>query len=267
MLRFTPLVEPLSIDEAFLDLSGTARLHRASPAVSLASLANRIEGEVGISVSIGLSWNKYLAKVASDLDKPRGFSLIGRSEAANFLASRSVSLIWGVGKALQATLARCGITTMGQLQGMEKSDLARRFGAMGPRLYYLSRGEDDRQVSTNDETKSIGAETTFDNDISKIRELERILWQLAERVSERAKHAGLAGSVVVLKLKTSRFKLRTRNRTLSDPTRLAARIFSAARDLLSREADGTPFRLIGVAIADLVPNESDAEMVDLEFFP
>ena len=153
-------------------------------------------------------------------------------------------------------MARCGITTIGQLQGMEKSDLVRRFGAMGPRLYYLSRGEDDRQVSTNDETKSIGAETTFDNDISKIRELERILWRLAERVSERAKSAGLAGSAVVLKLKTSQFKLRTRNRTLSDPTQLAARIFSAARDLLSKEADGTAFRLIGVSIAGLVAKKA-----------
>ncbi len=135
---------------------------------------------------------------------------------------------------------------------------------MGPRLHYLSRGEDYRPVSASDETKSIGAETTFDNDVGKVQELERILWRLAERVSERAKNAGLAGSVVVLKLKTSQFKLRTRNRTLSNPTQLAARIFSAARGLLSKEADGTPFRLIGVSIAGLVASESDAELADLD---
>ena len=264
MLAVTPLVEPLSIDEAFLDLSGTTRLHHGSPAVSLARLASRIETEVGISVSIGLSCNKYLAKVASDLDKPRGFSLIGRTEAAGFLAGQPVSLIWGVGKALQASLERSGITTIGQLQSMEKRELVCRFGAMGPRLFHLSRGEDYRQVSTQDDSKSIGAETTFDNDIDGLQELERILWQLAERVSERAKSSGLAGTTVVLKLKTAQFKLRTRNHTLSDPTQLAARIFSAARALLAREADGTAFRLIGVSIMGLVARTSDAELADLD---
>ena len=264
MLTVTPLVEPLSIDEAFLDLSGTDRLHHASPAASIARLANRIEAEIGISVSIGLSYNKYLAKVASDLDKPRGFSVIGRAEAAGFLSSRPVSLIWGVGKALQASLARSGITTVSELQNMEKAELVRRFGAMGPRLFHLARGEDDRQVSVDDEAKSIGAETTFDDDIDKLQELERLLWRLAERVSARAKSAGLAGTTVVLKLKTARFKLRTRHRTLSDPTQLAATIHSAARGLLEKEADGTSFRLIGVSIAGLVPGTFDSELTDLD---
>jgi DNA polymerase-4 len=264
MLQLTPLVEPLSIDEAFLDLSGTARLHHASPAVSLARLANAIEVELGITVSIGLSCNKFLAKVASDLDKPRGFSLIGRSEARAFLADKPVSLIWGVGKVLSTALARSGITRIGQLQEIGEDELTRRFGAMGPRLFHLSRGEDPRPVSISEETKSIGAETTFDSDLATLAELERILWHLSERVSGRAKKAGLAGSTVVLKLKTSRFRRLTRHLTLSGPTRLATRIFSAARELLSREVDGRSFRLIGVSLTGLVASDGDSECADLD---
>jgi DNA polymerase IV len=264
MLELTPLVEPLSIDEAFLDLRGTERLHHGPPALSLAKLARRIEKKIGISVSIGLSYNKYLAKVASDLDKPRGFSVIGRAEALAFLASKPVSLIWGVGKTTQLSLARQGIATIGQLQSMEKKELVRRFGAIGSRFYHLSRGEDDRNVSPDGEAKSIGAETTFFEDIADGAELQRILWQMAEKVSRRTKRAGLSGATVVLKLKTSTFKLRTRSQTLADPTQLAERIFETARVLLRREVDGTAFRLIGVSISTLSPAETDAELEDLE---
>jgi DNA polymerase IV len=264
MLEFTPLVEPLSIDEAFLDLSGTERLHGALPACSLARLAQRIEAETGISVSIGLSYNKYLAKVASDLDKPRGFSIIGCAEAKTFLSSRPVSLIWGVGKVMQAELARQGITTIGQLQAMERRELIQRFGALGHRLYHLSRGEDEREVSLSDEAKSIGAETTFAEDISEPAELERILWPMAEKVSRRAKRAELAGSTIVLKLKTKDFRLRTRSQTIADPTQLAERIFATARTLLRREADGTAFRLIGVSLSNLSVAGADKELEDLE---
>ncbi|MGH6873698.1 MAG: DNA polymerase IV [Aestuariivirgaceae bacterium] len=264
MLELTPLVEPLSIDEAFLDLGGTERLHHGPPALSLAILARRIEKKIGISVSIGLSYNKYLAKVASDLDKPRGFSVIGRAEAPAFLTAKSVSLIWGVGKATQLSLARQGIATIGQLQAMDKKELMRRFGAIGSRFYHLSRGEDDRHVSPEGEAKSIGAETTFSEDIADGAELQRILWQMAEKVSRRAKRAGLRGATVVLKLKTSSFKLRTRSQTLADPTQLAERIFETARVLLRREVDGTAFRLIGVSISTLSPAKTDAELEDLE---
>jgi DNA polymerase-4 len=264
MLETTPLVEPLSIDEAFLDLAGTERLHEAPPALSLAKLAKRIESEIGITVSIGLSYNKYLAKVASDLDKPRGFSVIGRLEALAFLSDKPVSLIWGVGKAMQAALARYGITRIGQLQSIEREELIRRFGAIGVRLYHLSRGEDHRHVSVNDEAKTIGAETTFASDISNGQELQRILWQLAEKVSRRAKRAGLAGATIVLKLKTSRFKLRTRSQTIADPTQLAERIFATAGELLRHEIDGTPYRLIGVSLSSLEAAGPDRELYDLE---
>jgi DNA polymerase-4 len=264
MLDVTPLVEPLSIDEAFLDLSGTARLHGASPAVTLARLVGRITSEVGITASVGLSYNKYLAKVASDLEKPRGFSVIGRAGVREFLAERPVSLIWGVGKAMQGELARDGITRIGQLQGLDKNELMGRFGSMGARLFHLSRGEDYRQVSNEESSKSISAETTFNHDLRDFDELERILWSLAEKVSRRAKGEGLAGHTVVLKLKTADFRIRTRNVTLAEPTLLAHRIQEAAVPLLRKEATGTAFRLIGVGISNLVEADPRCEAETLD---
>lgn len=252
MLDLTPLVQPLSIDEAFLDLKGTERLHGRSAAYSLAHLAQRIEKDIGITVSIGLSHNKFLAKMASDLDKPRGFSIIGKAETLTFLAARPVGAIWGVGKAMQAQLAKDGITMIAQLQTRERNDLMRRYGALGARLYHLSRGEDTRSVSSEDETKSISAETTFDEDISDYKALERILWRMSDRVSRRAKEDRLAGHTVTLKLKTADFKIRTRNASFQDPTVLADRIFAAAQPLLKREATGTSYRLLGVGISHLV---------------
>jgi DNA polymerase-4 len=264
MLSVTPLVQPLSIDEAFLDLSGTARLHAMSPALTLAHLAARIERQVGITVSVGLSHNKFLAKLASDLEKPRGFSVLGRAETIPFLAAKPVSFIWGVGKAMQDHLAKDGITMIGHLQSMDRTELMRRYHSMGLRLYHLSRGEDDRQVSTGAHSKSIGAETTFNTDISDRAELERILWPLAERVSRRAKAEGVAGRTVVLKLKTADFKLRTRNAHLADATLLANRIYDAALPLLQREATGTAFRLIGVGISALASATPQAETETLD---
>ena len=264
MLEVTPLVEPLSIDEAFLDLTGTARLHGMSPALTLAHLIARISDKVGISASVGLSHNKFLAKLASDLEKPRGFSVLGKAETLSFLASKPVGFIWGVGKAMQEELAKGGITMISQLQQMEKNDLMRRYGSMGARLYHLSRGEDQRIVSTDDHSKSISAETTFNTDIADRAELERILWPLAEKVSRRAKAEGVAGHTVVLKLKTSDFKLRTRNVSLADPTLLANRIYDAALPLLQREATGTAFRLIGIGISGLVEARPEQETETLD---
>ena len=264
MLEVTPLVEPLSIDEAFLDLTGTARLHGMSPALTLAHLIARISEKVGISASVGLSHNKFLAKLASDLEKPRGFSVLGKAETLSFLASKPVGFIWGVGKAMQEELAKGGITMISQLQQMEKNDLMRRYGSMGARLYHLSRGEDQRIVSTDDHSKSISAETTFNTDIADRAELERILWPLAEKVSRRAKAEGVAGHTVVLKLKASDFKLRTRNVSLADPTLLAHRIYDAALPLLQRETTGTAFRLIGIGISGLVEARPEQETETLD---
>ncbi len=262
MLELTPQVEPLSIDEAFMDLAGTERLHRAAPAVSLARLAGRIEREVGITVSIGLSFNKFLAKIASDLRKPRGFSVIGREEALAFLAPQPVNLIWGVGKAMKARLADDGIRTIGALQRMPEADLARRYGAMGLRLARLSKAEDSRTVDPRGEAKSVSAETTFEEDVGDPRRLQAMLRALSEKVSRRLKQQGLAGRTVTLKLKTGDFRLRTRSRQLPDPTRLADRIFHEGNALLARETDGTRYRLIGIGISDFA-DPMLADPVDL----
>ena len=264
MGELTPLVEPLSIDEAFLDLAGTETLHRAPPALSLARLQNRIEQEVGITVSIGLSFNKFLAKVASDLSKPRGFSVIGEAEAVSFLASQPVGLIWGVGKTMQARLAADGIRTIGALQRMEERELARRYGSMGLRLARLSHARDSRTVEPRGEAKSVSAETTFDGGIADAHELKAILRTLAERVSRRLKRSGIAGVTVTLKLKSADFRLRTRSRQLTAPTQLADRIFTVGQDLLQAEIDGTRFRLIGIGISEFAdPRLADpGDLVD-----
>jgi DNA polymerase-4 len=228
MLELTPLVEPLALDEAFLDLSGTERLHRHCPAQVLARLARDIEEQVGITVSIGLSYNKFLAKVASELDKPRGFAVIGRAEARAFLAAKPVSLIWGVGKALRKRLEADGFATIAQLGGASEADLVARYGAIGRRLARFAHGEDERAVHPDAPAKSISAETTFERDIRRLEELEPILWRLAEKVAARLKRHDLAGQTLTLKLKTADFRLRTRSRRLEQPSQLAEVFYQGA---------------------------------------
>jgi DNA polymerase-4 len=251
MRALTPLVEPLSLDEAYLDLSGTERLHGTTPAKTMAALAKRIETEIGITVSVGLSYNKFLAKLASDLDKPRGFSVVGRTEAKSFLRDKPIGFIRGAGKALEARLAKDGITRIAQLQDSTQRDLAQRYGNTGLWLYRLAQADDTRAVDPGGEMKSISSETTFNDDISNFAELERILWRQADRVSIRAKAAELGGWTVVLKLKTASFRTRTRSASLEAPTQLADRIFRTAREALKREADGTAFRLLGVGLSNI----------------
>lgn len=258
MQDLTPLVEPLSIDEAFLDLSGTEALHRQSAARTLAALAARIEREIGITISIGLSHNKFLAKVASDLDKPRGFQIIGRAETEAFLADRPVSIIWGVGRATRKVLAKDGIETIADLRRHGESDLMRRHGTLGKRLHDLAWGRDARIVKVDRAAKSISSETTFDRDISRADELDARLWLMCEAVSRRAKAAGKVGRTAVLKLKSTDFRIRTRNAALSAPTQLADTLYRTTSPLLAREADGTAFRLIGVGIADLSDTDGEA---------
>ncbi|MDC9826097.1 DNA polymerase IV [Devosia sp. ZB163] len=251
MDALTPLVEPLSIDEAFLDLTGTGTLHRASPAVVLARFARQVEQQVGVTISVGLSHNKFLAKIASDLDKPRGFAVIGKAETLGFLARQPVSLIFGVGKVFAETLHRDGYDTIGQLQQADPTDLMRRYGESGARLARLSRGEDTRVVSTDDQMKTVSAETTFNTDLTSFDELSTELLALCERLSERLKAKGIVGDTVTLKLKSAGFRLRTRARALMIPTQLANVLYETGVQLLARELDGTAFRLIGIGVSGI----------------
>jgi DNA polymerase-4 len=262
MFELTPLVEPLSIDEAFLDLTGTERLHGMSAAKVLARFAREIERELGITISIGLSANKFLAKIASDMDKPRGFAVLGLAEAPAFLAPKPVGFIYGVGAVSAAKLAADGYRLIADLQRADERDLTRRYGEEGARLWRLARGIDARKVDAERETKSISAETTFDTDIGEFRPLEQTLWALTEKVSARLKASALAGSTVTLKLKSADFKTRTRAQSLDAPTQLAARIFAAGRELLRREVGQTRFRLIGIGVSNLDDAAGD-DLADL----
>jgi DNA polymerase-4 len=252
MRDLTPLVEPLSIDEAFMDLSGTEALHGAPPAETLARLARRIEAELNLTVSIGLAPNKLLAKIASNLDKPRGFAVLGEAEAADFLRDKPVGLLWGVGPALRASLERRGILRVGDLLAFEEEELVAHFGSMGRRLYRFARADDPRPVEPNSPAKSISAETTFDVDIAAREDLAARLWPLCEKVAARLKAAGVAGHGVTLKLKTHDFRSLTRSRRLAEPTQLADRLYREGCALLEAEADGRRFRLIGIGADSLV---------------
>lgn len=262
MLTLTPLVESLSIDEAFLDLSGTERLHGSSPALTLARFARTIARDLGLTVSVGLAPNKFLAKIASDLEKPRGFSIIGAAEIQSFLDPKPVGLIWGVGRAMQERFARDGIRLISDLRALDEATLFRRYGSEGGRYFRLSRGIDARRVTPSHPMKTISSETTFDADISDAETLAPILWRLSEKVAGRLRHAGLAGASVTLKLKTADFRLVSRSRSGLPPTRLAIRIHEVARELLRPELNGTRYRLVGVGVSDL-RNESEADRGDL----
>ncbi len=252
METLTPAVQPVSIDEAFLDLAGCEALHGGPAAGVLARLQNRIEAECGITVSVGLSHNKLMAKMASELDKPRGFAVIGRAETLAFLGARPVSALPGVGPAGVKALAKAGIETIGAIRDADLKTLVKALGDWGLRLHAMAHGRDDRPVDPGAERKSISAETTFMDDLCDHKALEDRLWLLCEKVATRARAADSAGRTITLKLKDAGFHSRTRQRALTDPTRLAHRLFQEARALLALEADGkTAFRLIGVGLSDL----------------
>src|SRR5260221_4796306 len=264
MQALTPLVEPLSIDEAFLDLSGTERVHGMVPAKVVALFARDVERGIGITVSVGLSCNKFLAKIASDLDKPRGFAALDQEEARAMLAEKPVVFIFGVGPATQERLIQRGFRTIADLQRADEIELMKQFSTEGRRLWRLARGIDDRSVVPDRGAKTIFSETTFENDIPDFATLARLLWRLSEKVSLRLKNGELAGSTITLKLKTADFRQRTRSQSIHAPTQLAAKIFAVCREMLAREIDGTAFRLMGASVSGLLPGSQadDTDMLD-----
>jgi DNA polymerase IV len=264
MEALTPLVEPLSIDEAFLDLSGTERVHGMVPAKVLARFAREVERNIGITVSVGLSSNKFLAKIASDLDKPRGFATLDQEDARVMLADKPVGFIFGVGPATQERLSQKGFRTIADLQRADEVEMMKQFPSDGRRLWRLARGIDDRRVVPDRGAKTISSETTFENDIRDFATLEKLLWRLSEKVSQRLKSSGLAGCTITVKLKTADFRQRTRSQSIATPTQLAAKIFAVSREMLVKEIDGTAFRLMGTGVSALrtAPDGGDADMLD-----
>ena len=261
----TPQIEPLSLDEAFLDMTGTERLHGAPPAVMLARLAKQIEDELGVTASVGLAHNKFLAKIASDLDKPRGFSVIGVAETADFLSDKPVRILWGVGAATQTALAAAGIRTLADIRRQDPAALTRRFGAQGTRLWHLAHGEDARRISRDHALKSVSKETTFNTDISNAEELAAHLWRLSVQVADRMKAKGLVGRCVTVKLRRADFSSLTRRITLDEPVQLADALFRAGEPLLraALKTEKGAFRLIGIGYTDLSPAPGTDPIGDL----
>jgi DNA polymerase-4 len=234
------------------------------PAKVLARFAREVERDIGITVSVGLSCNKFLAKIASDMDKPRGFAALDQDQARATLADKPVGFIFGVGPATQERLIQRGFRTIADLQRADESDLMKPFGAEGRRLWRLARGIDDRRVVADRGAKTISSETTFENDIRDFVTLEKMLWRLSEKVSSRLKSSELAGSTITLKLKTADFRPRTRSQSIHAPTQLAAKIFAVSREMLAKEIDGTAFRLMGAGVSALRPGSQahDTDMLD-----
>jgi DNA polymerase-4 len=249
MQALTPLVEPLSIDEAFMDFSGTERLHGKSAAWLLAKMVKEIEEEVGITVSVGLAPNKFLAKIASDMDKPRGFTVVGEAEKKDFLAKLPITKIYGIGKKTAAKMHKDGLSMISQVQEMEASTLAKRYGEIGLRLHRLAQGDDTRNIKPSRKTKSVSSERTLSKDLRNKEDLEKILWQVAENVSADLKAKEMAGQTITLKLKTSMHRIITRSRTIDRPTQLAETLFEHSSGLLLPLINGTPYRLIGVGVS------------------
>ncbi|WP_282008630.1 DNA polymerase IV [Brevundimonas aveniformis] len=247
----TPLVQTLSLDEAWIDLAGTARLNGGPPAFQLIRLQQQIERDVGLTVSIGLAANRFLAKIASDIDKPRGFTIIGRTEAVAFLAPRPVSILPGVGPVFAKTLASDGYRTIGDLAAADQKALAARYGEHGLRLHALAHARDSRRVDPESERKGMSCETTFNDDLTDLADLEDVLWPLCDRLAAQARREGVAGRVLTLKLRKADFKILTRRRTLVEPTQTARAVFAQAREMLAKEI-GPPYRLIGVGLSDLI---------------
>ena len=263
MSELSPMIEPLSLDEAFIDLTGTEKLHGAPPAIMLARLVKRMEDEIGISGSIGLSHNKFLAKLASDLDKPRGFSIISQRETLDLLAPLPIKKIWGAGPVLQRKLQSDGIQTFADLRRRDLKVLIKRYGTMGNRLWHLARGIDHRSITTREPVKTISKEITFFEDTSDTDLLDGHLWRLAEKVSDRCKARNYAGKTVNLKVKKADFKLLTRSITLNEPTQMTDRIYTNVRQMLNSIIDNAPFRLVGVGISHLTKPEDADQFMDL----
>jgi DNA polymerase-4 len=225
----------------------------------LARLTKRMKDEIGLTGSIGLSHNKFLAKVASDLDKPRGFSIIGKAETTAFLRPKSVRLIWGIGPVAQESMSSAGIRTFDDLLRWDRRELHDRFGSMGERLFSLARGEDGRRISSHTPVKGLSNETTFNTDTADIDILDGHIWRMSEKVSARAKATQKAGRVVTLKLKSQDFKLISKRQSLRHPTQLADVIYRTARGLFDQIGDKGPYRLLGVGISQLTP-ETEADL-------
>jgi len=261
MLSLSPLVQPLSIDEAFIDMAGTEKLHKKPVAVMLAQFQADILQQIGITVSVGLSYNKSLAKISSEQDKPHGYFVLGQMEATDWLAEQPCSVIFGLGKRSTARLHAEGINTVGDIQNAALPHLRTILGHDAARIKALASGQDDRTVQPHSTAKSVSSETTFSKDISDLETLLGIAERQTQIVSKQLKQKSVQGRTLTLKLKTARHQIITRSATLAQPTQMAFRIFSEIKRLAEKQIDGkTSYRLLGVGV------EISSEQAEASFF-
>jgi DNA polymerase-4 len=261
--RFTSLVEPVSIDEAFLDVTGSMRLF--GPAEHIAATIKRIvREETGLTVSAGLAPSKFVAKIASDLDKPDGLTVVPPDRVDAFLAPLPIEKMWGVGRQTQRRLEQLGIRTIGDLRHFPAGVLEKKFGRRGIQMHQLALGMDDREVVPESEAKSIGHEETFSRDILDREVVQKQILSLTERVARRMRREGVCGRTVTLKAKYSNFVQITRSVTLTAATCDAPTLFSAACELMEKTQVGLrPIRLLGVSVSQLSPPAGSGEQLSL----
>jgi DNA polymerase IV len=248
--RFTPLVEPISIDEAFLDVTGSLRMFGDGPAIAR-RIKDEVQEAVGLTISVGVATTKLVAKIASDLRKPDGLVVVPPGDEAAFLAPLPITRLWGVGEKSAVALREYGVRTIGDLAGLPDDLLTRRFGKFGSALGSRARGRDDDPVAGREAAKSIGHEHTFDVDTSDREQIERTLLAMSEGVSERLRDSGVKATTITVKIRDTTFRTITRQRTLPDPTDLTEPIFRAAIELARPEVRGVRIRLLGVTASGL----------------
>jgi DNA polymerase-4 len=258
--RFTPLVEPLSIDEAFLDVTGSVRLF--GPPEEIARVIKRaVIQEIGITVSAGVAPTKFVAKIASDLQKPDGLTVVLEDKVKAFLEPLSIDKLWGVGKVTQEALALLGVRTIGDLSRLSLEVLESNFGKHGTHLHLLSQGVDDRDVEVSREVKSIGHEETFAHDVLDMEAIRKELLSLATKVSRRLRCEGFMGKTVTLKVKYNDFVQITRSETLPEVTEDGGEIFRRSWGLLDKtEVGKRPVRLLGISVSHLYPQGEDRQL-------
>jgi DNA polymerase IV len=253
--RFTPLVEPISIDEAFLDVTGSRELFGDGPTIARA-IKDAVRDEVQLTISIGVATTKLVAKIASDLEKPDGLVVVPPGDEVAFLAPLEIGRLWGVGEKTATVLREYGVKTIGDLAALPEDLMERRFGKMGPMLGDRARGRDaDRVVGEGEAAKSVGHEHTFDVDTSDREDIERTLLAMAEGVSGRLRASGVRASTVTVKIRDSSFRTITRQRTLAEPTDLTDPIYRVALELARPEVRGLRIRLLGVSASNLGERE------------
>jgi DNA polymerase-4 len=262
-LRFTPLVEPLSLDEAFLDVTASVKLFGPADHIA-ARIKKQVREEIGLTVSAGVASSKLTAKIASDLNKPDGLTIVPEGKAQEFLAPLAIEKLWGVGKVTQKDLSLLNVRTIGDLSRLPRDLLRRRFGQQGLQLYFLSRGIDDREVQPERAIKSIGREETFAQDILEKGEAGKAVLTLSQRVAGRLRRHGKSGRTVTLKVTYRDFTHITRSMTLPAPTDDGRKIYQMALELMDKtEAGKKPIRLLGIYLSQLTrPGEGQLLLFD-----